>query len=181
MAGDVVFTKTFTSDLADQLMNLGLGVEVKVDLSHNHSTTTTQPGAQNPTIIAKPIELDVAIKANGNDKDKLVKILASMQAASPFSSLFAFYQMLQTVPGGLLKTLTGDIKVECPQFDASIIDLANPPPGDIGLAIQAAQATGVAAFNSLPTGTRRCMGMYLKVGSNFTLIGQKPAVARTAP
>jgi hypothetical protein len=88
--------------------------------------------------------------------------IGKLQAARPHTPLFQFYQALFRVTGasggpeGLSALRARNLKIEFPNFDASVVNLANPPMG-IASAVQACSAPTVDAFNALPEHVRRSM------------------------
>lgn len=193
MAGDISIPQTLTATLLGEIVACGLTLEIKVDCSHNAYIPTIRPDRPG-TIMAKAIETDAALKSM--DAKALGSAITRLQAArpgkdgvepSPENELFQFYAPLKQRMDALsspvtLGTLTqNDLKIEFPNFDATILYL-NAPPASIANAIAACSARTAAAFNALPPYVRRSMEMYDRTDANeFKLSGPQEPQPRTAP
>ena len=185
MAGEVVVRTQLTNQLLGEIISCGFNVTVNVDCSHGVNVKTKRADRPEQSIITKPIELDVSIEGITDDR-KLGLAIGKMQNARAHSKLFQFYQELWRVTGsnggsaGLSVLKQRALKIEFPNFDATIINLLAPVP-PIADAIQACNAPNVAAFNLLPVHVRSSMGMYRRNGPGlFALVGQREPNPRTA-
>jgi hypothetical protein len=185
MAGEIVVQVQLTDRLLGEIMQCGFSIDVMVDCSHNAHVKTMRYDRPNIPIIAKRIELDTTLHAITNRKTLGAEI-GRLQAARPHGPLFQFYSSLQQVrrvdggPEGLSALEQRNLKIEFPNFDASIVNVAMPPPAIVP-AIQACSAPTVEAFNQLPEYTRRSMGMYSRRSANdFRLVGSPEPGPRRA-
>jgi hypothetical protein len=185
MAGEISIRVTLTQTLLNEIAAAGLEMVVQVDCSHNAHVQTRRMDRPGQPIIAKPIELDCAVRAI-TDRTKLATVIGRLQAARPSSPLFQVYQAFFGIAGasggaaGLSALTLRNLKVEFPNFDATIVNLANPPT-TIRNAVMAAQAPTAAAFNALPADLRQSMGMYLRTNAlTFALTGAREPQPRVA-
>jgi len=184
MAGEISVNVVLTQSLLNELTQAGLTLDIQVDCSHNAFVQTTRSDRPGNPIMVKPIELDVAIQPL--TAPQVASVMGKMQAARSNSGLFQLYSAMNRMSPGRgpvnLSSLTrAALKVEFPNFDASIVNLVAPPE-PLATAVQACSATTTVAFNALPPHVRSSMGMYRRGNSNavFTLVGNREPGPRTA-
>lgn len=156
MAGDVKLVGKFTKHALTELTKIGLELTVLIDISHNvnFQTTATRHGQPAP-VIAKPVELDIAVGKGTCTKEKF-KTLRDQHFSGPVGN---FLTAIEKV-GGFERLNRSAIKVEAAQFDNTIASLREPVLAD---AMAAARAPDAAAFNALTPEQRSALGMYHRV------------------
>jgi hypothetical protein len=179
MAGEIQIRTMLTTKVVGEIMSCGLDLQIQVDCSHNAHVKTMRSDRPGQPIISKPIELDTQLKAI-SDAKKLGEAVGKLQSGRSTSAIFSLYQSLTKLAGGVSALAQRNIKIEFPNFDTTIVNLAIPPAG-IADAIQACQAADIATFNALPEHVRQSMGMYLRVDAHtFQLVGNREPGPRTA-